>query len=138
MSKVTMKQALERILDAHGILADFKSARHYAAKIESNGFMPLAIEKHGTTVTVTHYYEQNGDLVPDPDMEFVDLGGRELAPVAIQHCTGHYMRAAECVDGEWRFDQRRAQDLLEFAGMWAGNLMAQGFASGRLVRAGET
>lgn len=83
----TMKSAIEEILTAHRQLTAFRENEHYAVKIVSEGFMPLSIEKHDKLVTVTHYYEQNGDLVPDPDMEFVDLGRGEWLPVAIQHST---------------------------------------------------
>ncbi len=131
----TMKSAIEEILTAHRQLAAFRENEHYAVKIASEGFMPLSIEKHDKLVTVTHYYEQNGDLVPDPDMEFVDLGGGEWLPVAIQHSTGHYMRAAEYEDGTWRFNPRRMRDLQSFSRMWARNLLTQGFAAGELVRA---
>ena len=132
----TMKSVVEKILKAHGILEAFNSAEHYAAKIASGGFMPLSIEKHDKQITVTHYYEQNGDLVPDPDMEFVDLGGEDWLPVAIQHSTGLYCRAAEqAASGNWLISKRAMRDLKSFARMWGRNLLAQGFARGTLVRA---
>lgn len=133
---MTMKTAIEKILTAHQQLNAFREHEDYAVKIASGGFMPLSIEKHGKLITVTHYFEQNGDLVPDPDMEFVDLGGRDWLPVAIQHSTGHYSRAAICEDGTWKFNSRAMRDLQSFSKMWARNLLAQGFASGELVRAG--
>src|ERR1700690_4298886 len=39
-------------------------------------FMPVCVEhlydcELGSIFSVTHYYEQNGDLVPDPDMAFL-------------------------------------------------------------------
>jgi len=132
----TMKSAVEKILKAHGVLEAFNSAEHYAAKITSGGFMPLSIEKHGKQITVTHYFEQNGDLVPDPDMEFVDLGGEDWLPVAIQHSTGLYCKAAEqAASGNWLISKRAMRDLKSFARMWAQNLLAQGFAGGTLVSA---
>jgi len=75
-------------------------------------------------------------LVPDPDVEFVDLGGPDYMPVAIQHSTGHYMRVAERVDGTWKFNLKQASDLLSFIQSWSANLLDQGFVSGRVVRAG--
>ncbi|MGK5086127.1 hypothetical protein WDW86_01080, partial [Bdellovibrionota bacterium FG-2] len=108
----TMKSAIEKILNAHNQLDAFRTNEDFAVKIANEGFMPLSIEKHGKHVTVTHYYEQNGDLVPDPDMEFVDLGGKDWLPVAIQHSTGHYCRAAEqAVSGNWLISKRAMRDL---------------------------
>jgi hypothetical protein len=129
-----MKSAVGKILKAHGILEAFNSTDHYAVKIASVGFMPLCIEKHGELLTVTHYFEQNGDLVPDPDVEFVNIGGKEWLPVAIQHSTGHYSRVAERIEGVWKFRPRGLRDLQSFSRMWARNLLAQGFATGELVR----
>lgn len=45
-----------------------------AAKLTSAGFMDLhvdvlSIEQDRTVISMAHYYEQNGDKVPDPDME---------------------------------------------------------------------
>jgi hypothetical protein len=133
---VTMKSAVEKILNSYGVLNEFQSAEDYAVKIASNGFMPLCIEKHGKTVTITHYYEQNGDLIADPDMEFTDLGGKDWLPTAIQHSTGQYYRAAIFENGSWKYFPRMMRDLQSFSRMWARNLLSQGFAKGELVRSG--
>ena len=38
--------------------------------LKSEPFMDLHFEKSGeNTFAMAHYFEQNGDLVPDPDME---------------------------------------------------------------------
>jgi hypothetical protein len=135
--KTTMKDAIERILEAHGVLDAFRANEHYAAKIANAGYMPLSIEKHGKTITLTHYTESNGDLVPDPDVEFVDLGSDDWLPVAIQHSTGLYCVAAQRAagTGNWLISKRAMADLKSFVRMWARNL-AQGFAKGQLLRAG--
>lgn len=132
----SMKSAIEKILTAHQQFAAFREHEHYSVKIESNGFMPLIIEKHGEQIVVAHYFELAGDLVPDPDMEFVDLGADEWLPVAIQHSTGRYCRVAEkAVSGNWLISKRAMADLRSFVRMWARNLVAQGFATGKVVRA---
>ncbi|MGK5085802.1 hypothetical protein WDW37_21140 [Bdellovibrionota bacterium FG-1] len=134
--RTTMKSAIEKILTAHKQLDAFNTNEDYAVKIANEGYMPLSIEKHGKHVTVTHYFEQYGDLVPDPDMEFVDLGNSEWLPVAIQHSTGLYCRAAEqAASGNWLISKRAMRDLESFSRRWARNLLAQGFAKGELVRA---
>ena len=90
--QLTMKIAIEKILAAHGQLEAFLKGEEFSIKIANPPFMPLSIERHGKMITVTHYFEQNGDLVADPDVEFVDLGKLDWMPVAIQHATGHYYK----------------------------------------------
>lgn len=133
MSKqITMKTAIEQILSALGQLEAFKSSREFAIKIENSPFMPLSIERHGDHITVTHYFEQNGELVPDPDMEFLELksGRHDWIPIAIQQSTGSYCRAGVNVDGTWKFNAKTMRELESFSRMWARNLIAQGFQNG--------
>ena len=131
----SMKAAIENILEAHQQLAAFRQHRHYSVKIASSGFMPLIIEKHDEQIVVAHYFEQNGDLIPDPDVEFVDIGGDDWLPVAIQHSTGRYCRTAEkAASGNWLISKGAMADLRSFVRMWARNLRSQGFASGTLLR----
>ncbi len=101
--------------------------------------VPVETGPSSKQITVTHYFEQNGDLVPDPDVEFVDLGGDDWLPVAIQHSTGRYCVTAKQAEGtdNWLISNRAMADLKSFVRMWARNLLAQGFATGTLVRATE-
>jgi hypothetical protein len=128
MKKVTtMKVAIEKILTELNQLDAFMKSESFAIKITNEGYMPLSIERHGKTITVAHYFEQNGDLIPDPDMEFADLGKEEWLPVAIQQSNGHYVRAANQEEGKWMFNPRVMRELKSFSRMWARNLNAQGF-----------
>ena len=130
----SMKATIEKILEAHQQLAAFREHRHYSVKIASNGFMPLIVEKHGEQIVVAHCFEQNGDLIPDPDVEFVELGG-DWMPVAIQHSTGRYCRTAvKAPTGNWLISKLAMADLRSFVRIWARNLKHQGFASGTLLR----
>lgn len=68
---------------------------------------------------MAHYFEQNGDLVPDPDLELVDLGTDNWLPVAMQHSTGRYCRAAEkAASGNWLIAKGAMADLRSFVRMW--------------------
>ena len=127
-----MRDSIEKIIAAHGKTAEFEQAEEFHLRIENPPFLPLSIERHGRTATVTHYYEQNGDLVPDPDMEFeITPDGRWL-PVAIQFATGAYKRAITFdEDGRKLVNPRELRDQIEFSNMWARNLIAQGFARKR-------
>jgi hypothetical protein len=123
-----MKQAIEKILASQSRLDDFNQANDFHLRVENSPYMPLSIERHGSTVTVTHYYEVNGDLVPDPDMEFLVMPDGEWLPLAIQHSTGHYFRAVEFVDGQQLVRPEMLRDLRSFARQWGRNLITQGFA----------
>jgi hypothetical protein len=136
MRKITtMKLAIEKILNEQNQLEAFKACDDFAIKIANEGYMPLSIERHGKTITVTHYFAQNGELICDPDLELVDLGGNDWLPVAIQHSSGHYVRAAFQENGKWMLKPWAMRDLQSFSKMWARNLLAQGFAKGSIVYA---
>ena len=126
--KQNMRLTIEKVLASHGLKEKFEASSEFYVKISSSGFMPLIIEKHETQIIVAHYYEQNGDLVPDPDMEFVcTVYG--WVPVAIQHSNGIYRRASEFDEsGRLLVKKTELKSQLNFAAMWARNLKAQGFA----------
>lgn len=56
-------------------------------KLHSDGFMPLIVERiqeniittfgGGTLYSLCHYYEQNGDLMRDPEMCFIVVDNRK-------------------------------------------------------------
>jgi hypothetical protein len=101
-------------------------------RLDNPPYMALSIEVIGKNlVSVAHYYEQNGDLVPDPDAVF--FTGYELesgwVPVSVQMAIGTYHQASWVDDGEiTRFDLREQAEQAAFANMWARNLQEQGFA----------
>jgi hypothetical protein len=127
-----MKAAIEKILKGLNLLEAFTSNTDYYVKIENKGYMPLSIEKHGSQVTIAHYFEHGGDLIADPDMEFEVIEG-EWSPVAIQHSTGHYFRAVEYRDGKKFVSRNQLRDQRQFARLWGRNLIAQGFAHGKVL-----
>lgn len=91
-------------------------------------FLPVTIERlTESTFSVTHYYEQNGDLVPDPDVQFWKCPKSGLVyPVAIQHATGHYTQTLVIKAGKiegWR--PRQHKDLCRFVNKWLENIRRQ-------------
>src|SRR4051794_4560588 len=65
-------------------------------RLEIPGFMPLCIEYLGSgprglpLVSLTHYYEQAGDLLSDPDATFEIEGARWLPVTYQQDSAGLY------------------------------------------------
>ena len=125
-----MTAAIERILCAHDLLQEFLKNEDFAVRIKNEPFMPLTIERHGNHVTVTHYLEQFGDKIPDPDMEFEMISEHIWQPVAIQFANGVYRRTIEVHDGKRFANPREIRAQIKFSGLWAQNLIQQKFHSG--------
>ena len=123
-----MKAVIEKIVFAHGRTNEFVQAESFHLRIKNAPFLPLVVERHGQQVTVTHYFEQNGDLISDPDMEFMITDSEEWLPVATQFATGHYRRAIFLEDGKKLVNPKELRSQIQFANMWAKNLIKQGFA----------
>ena len=74
-------------------------------------------------------YEQNGDLVPDPDMTFeIDPEHGTLEPLTIQHAIGRYYEVWDFnSDGTRKaYRPRLRAELNQFLRMWLTNLQHQG------------
>ncbi len=125
-----MRSVVERILRSHKLLEDFRRDSEFAVRITNQPYMPLTIERHGSRITVTHYFMQNDDMVPDPDMESEQLADGSWYPVAIQFATGSYRRATEIRDGKRFVNPKEARDQIQFSRMWARNLKGQDYGAG--------
>lgn len=97
----------------------------------SPGFMAVVVEhleqrEIGSLYSVAHYFEQNGDLVADPDVVFLRRGHGLWTPVSIQAPLGGYrvvVRIRE--DGRVEVDGRGQRELVRYANMWMKNVAAQ-------------
>lgn len=132
-----MQQLIEKMAKVRDI--DLSSPEAHF-KVESGGFMDLVVENIGLNqVSVTHYYEQNGDLCQDPEIVF--LVGCDGEWYAIEWTTpplmmfgrvaGGYRRYVEidAASGSWKRANLKGQrDLAIFANKWANNLRMQGFS----------
>ncbi len=92
--------------------------------LKSSGFMDLVIERLGTNhYSLTHYYELNGDLVPDPDMEVRVMPEQKIAEALSYQDSFGYRRV---YDGD-KIDAKAKKDLNTFLNQWLTNLIDQGF-----------
>ena len=95
-------------------------------------FMPVHVE-HVTKCTlgqifsIAHYYEQNGDLMRDPDMEFIKGGDGEYYPISFwQDSPLKRDDAVEWEDGEiTRINPKMQAALASFANTWMKNIKEQ-------------
>jgi hypothetical protein len=131
-----------RIIELHGGLVALES-KPIRIESPSSGFMRLCIEHVGTgprgmpLISVAHYFEQNGDLMADPDLVFEvnpDENGPlswktgEWGPVSFtQHSTGTYQEAVVVQDGKVMVAPKLISSLKSFARTWDRNIKAQGY-----------
>ena len=117
-------------------------------KLISEGFMPLTIEKLddalvtpwgvGTSYSLCHYYEQNGDLMRDPEMLFIVVDNRKEAcdyenlhiylKMYQQDNLGIYEESIAIAAGRATTYIRAWQAAhTHFAQRWLSNIKEQGF-----------
>lgn len=119
-----MPNVYERIYEKLGKLGVLDVRDHKVLK--SGGFMDLHIERLGKYhYSLTHYFEQNGDLVPDPDMEVRTYPETRMAEaLSYQDQFGYRVVYPE----EGKVNVAAKRDLNEFLDFWLSNLIRQGFA----------
>src|SRR5690606_5096374 len=93
-------------------------------------FMPVSVNRlTDRQYSVTHYFEQNGDFDPDPDMTFLVYphAPDQIVPLTIQHSTGHYTEAYEldANDDPKTWKPAVARDITSFANTWMKNIKMQ-------------
>ncbi len=113
----------------HGI--DFKHPGAYM-RLEMDGFNGISIENIGTNLlSVAHYFDQEGDLVADPDVVFF-TGYAEWVPISIQNqfCFSEAAVVHDDHTGLKGIYVQRQAELADFCWQWAKNLRAQGWLQG--------
>ena len=117
-----MRTAISKILEKRGLLSEFERDRDFHTKIESSGFMPLIIERQHNRLVIAHYYEQNGDLIADPDL-VLSLAGADLwIPIELQTPYSYTSALSDSSDG---LDRTTIRGLVRFTNFWAVNLNMQ-------------
>ena len=103
------QSTIEGLLAAHGLLEAFQQNDSFHVRLDQPGYERLVIERHGDLISVAHYYEQNGDLVPDPDVE---LHYPTWVPTAITQAFGGYRPKFLERDGQTYVDTDRKSTRL--------------------------
>jgi hypothetical protein len=125
-----MQRIMTEIAAKHGLDLEAPEAH---LRLELPPYEPLVIEKVGRhLVSVAHYYEQNGDLVADPDVVFF-TGYGEWVPleITLPPPGGYRVYAVVSPDGAevTRLDVRGQAELADFVEeLWAHNVEEQGWA----------
>lgn len=116
-----IESRIAKILHAHNLGDEIAAAQEgFYVRLKNEPFMDLHITKdYGSNlIRLTHYYEQNGDLMHDGEMNF--------------HLTDGKLTLNQVAVG-WYGTPRYAYDR-SFANMFSKNLLDQGFETAQLVR----
>ena len=124
-----------------GIVKDMQSVSDYKKLDSSAGvYMPLSVEcidiisaghLQGRVYLLAHYYSQNGDLMSDPEMTFLQLkkhnGAFNYMPLTFtQSSISSYQECAIFERGEFtKYSKALMKDLAVFAGQWLVNIKHQ-------------
>lgn len=101
-------------------------------KAKSGGYMPLCFDRlheeaGRVEISLAHYFEQCGDLVPDPDMQILVFTSEGRAQArTFQNAIVYREAYADGPDGEQPTSY--AADMQSFLVTWLENLVAQGFS----------
>lgn len=127
-----MQTAIENILEAHNLLADYQASPEFYVKFTQPSFDPLVIERHGEQVVVGHYFIQNGDVMADPEIVFDYATWTPLE--LTQHPMGVYRSKFHYRDGVQYVDTRFDAAVRPLVQLWANNLVHQGWTSADIER----
>lgn len=115
----------DRLDKVTGGIKEFANKPGNYKKLSSGGFMDLVIESIGNnSISLAHYYEQNGDLVPDPDME-VKVHDHGMAEALTFQNSLLYQQVYS--DDGLKYRPKLKDDLNRFLHFWLCNLEKQGF-----------
>ena len=101
---------------------------------EGSGLMPLTIQRIGEDeIAVAHTYEQNGDLMYDPEMTFhLDTERGTLEPLTFRQ-DGGLPLYQEVYPEPDRWNPKLRNDLSAFAEQWLKNIEMQGRVRTRAI-----
>ena len=143
--KTPMQKTISDILFFNGLFELFQDTTDFHLRLKNEPWLALVIERHGDVISVTHYVEQNGDMLRDPEMVFSLHSVTAAMPrfegwVPLTTEPGGFGRVYSTIkhdsDGKLAgYYPRAMREAYAFAALWARNLRSQGFV--RRYPAGE-
>ncbi len=96
----------------------------------NGGIMAVHVEmirsiKGFPAYSIAHYYKQNGDMMADPEMTFVDVLGLFFPTSFTQHNLGLYQESLIWTGEGWRLTPSMQKDHASFANQWLQNIKEQ-------------
>ena len=116
------------------LFPDVLSKKYQYLHLESDGFEPLSLEwLSGGELSMMHTYEQNGDLMRDPDMVLrINTEEQTIQAASFEQSSlGLYQE----VFTEAGCDMKLMKELDDFLSQWLSNIAVQGYAPVRAIEA---
>ena len=126
-----INQRAKKVMDT---LTEYMGEGNGHKKIDNTKgtFMTVHVEyitrcSRGPIYSIAHYYEQNGDLMRDPDMEFIKGADGEYYPISFWQDAP--LKRDEVV--AWKggtivgYNERGQAELVTFANKWMKNIKEQ-------------
>ena len=108
------------------LFPDVVSGKYSYLRMESDGFEPLSIERlYNNRYSIMHTFEQNGDLMRDPDMEILIDTEEQTIQAATYELSGLGIYQ-QVYQGEL-VNTRLQRELNTFLNQWLKNISGQGF-----------
>ena len=133
----TINQKARKVMDTLIEGLDNETNNHKKIDNAKGTFMAVHIDcvgrcNLGLIYSITHYYEQNGDMMRDPDMEFIKGGDGEYYPISFwQDAPIIRDEPVTRKDGEMLgYSEKRQAALVTFANKWMRNIKEQ---QGRVI-----
>lgn len=133
-----MKKINQKATKVFNKLIELMDGKDYLKLDNSDGsFMPLSIERLSTGISfgpiqidifsLTHYFKQNGDLVPDPDMSFAvsQSNKNSIWALSYQDQFGYQEGVFQDSNSVWKINKHIQRDHTSFASMWLQNIKQQ-------------
>jgi len=113
------------------LIEGLDSDNPYRKLDNTNGvFMPVSVDylfetEHGTVYAIAHNYTQNGDLMADPDMQFLVRDDGVYPMTFQQDNLGVFNVGLTIRDGKLLIAPELQRDMTEFANLWMSNIKDQ-------------
>lgn len=128
---IPLNQTAKKIMLKILAVLQENSSTHKKFDASDGVYMPLTVEiigetKMGREISLVHYYEQNGDLMADPEMIFLESEG-EFYPAYYKQDGLGLEKYSIKYDREKMIGYNRAlqKDQTQFANMWLKNIKEQ-------------
>jgi len=116
------------------LITHIEEGKHHGKSVKdpNGGLMDLNFDflgkdkKGNYLIALSHYFEQNGDMVADPDMQIRVLPELQAAEAMTFQDQFGYQEVYREKDGKELVDLRRKKELNQFLNQWLSNIIRQG------------
>ncbi len=126
----TLNKQASKVMNTMVAMMEATGKDHLEIDNCNKAYMPVHIEKlyddeKGAVYSLTHYYKQNGDMMRDPDMEFLHANGFWI-PITFQMSSPPICEESMWKEGgQWKLLPRKQAEHASFANSWLKNIKQQ-------------